>query len=146
MAQTTSKRSPAAKAAATPRPRATAGKATAGKSTAGKSTASKSNAGKSTAGRSTAGKSKSPIDRTAKLSEDVLDSVEAGQRAAIDAVRKFVDTVDQALPARGQGPTRRQEVVDSAMEMADRLVQMQYDFVRKVIDSAAQSMRHDGVK
>ena len=87
------------------------------------------------------------IDKTTKLSEEVLDSVEAGQRAAIEAVHKFVDVVDQALPAYGEGPSRRQEVVDSAMEMADRLVHTQYDFIRKVIDSAGKSLsRSDGAK
>jgi hypothetical protein len=72
---------------------------------------------------------------------------EKGQRAAIDAVRKFVDTVDHALPVQGEGASRRQEVVDSAMEMADRLVHTQYDFIRKVIDSAGKSLnRSDGSK
>jgi hypothetical protein len=31
----------------------------------------------------------------------VLESVEKGQRAVIEAVRKFVDTVDEKLPALG---------------------------------------------
>jgi hypothetical protein len=84
------------------------------------------------------------VDRTAEMSEDVLDSVEKGQRAAIDAVRKFIDTVDQALPAHGEGPSKRQDVVDSAMEMADRLVHAQYDFIRKVIDSAAKPLGRPG--
>lgn len=86
-------------------------------------------------------KPKTAIDRTTELSEEVFDSVESGQRAAIDAVRKFVDTVDQALPGHGEGPSKRQEIVDSAMEMADRLVHTQYDFLRKVIDSAGKSLK-----
>ncbi len=117
MAQTTTKRRPAVKAPATPRHRATARKPA------------------------------SAIDRTTQLSDEVLDSVEKVQRAAIEAVRKFVDVVNEALPAHGEGPTRRQEVVDSAMEMADRLVHAQYDFIRKVIDSAGKSLsRSDGAK
>ena len=82
------------------------------------------------------------VDETAKLSEEVLETVEKSQRAAIESVRKFVETVDKALPSlpHGQGPSRRQEVVDSALEMADRLVHTQYDFIRKVIDSAAKSL------
>jgi hypothetical protein len=92
MAQTTAKRRPAAKAPAAPRRRATRTRPA------------------------------TAIDRTTKLSEEVLESVEKGQRAAIEAVRKFVDTVDEALPAHGEGPSGRQEIVDSAMEMADRLV------------------------
>jgi hypothetical protein len=87
------------------------------------------------------------VDRTTELSDDVLRAVEAGQRAAIEAVRKFVDTVDRTLPHFGEGPSRPQELVDSALEMADRLVHTQYDFIRKVVDSAGESLsRPDGAK
>jgi hypothetical protein len=80
------------------------------------------------------------IDRTTELSNDVLKSLESGQRAAIDAVRKFVDTVDEKLPALGDRPRRRQEIVDSAMEMADRLVHTQYEFLRNVVQSAGKAL------
>jgi len=82
----------------------------------------------------------SPVDRTAELSEEVLKSLESGQRAAIDAVRRFVDTVDDALPALGDRPSRRQEIVDAALEMADRLVHTQYDFLHKVVHSAGKAL------
>jgi hypothetical protein len=59
--------------------------------------------------------------RTTALPRDVLKSLEDGQRAALDAVRKFVDTVDSALPLRGESAPKRQEIVDSALEMAERL-------------------------
>ena len=80
------------------------------------------------------------VSSTTELSEEVLKSVEDGQRAAIEAVHKFVDTVDRTLPPRGEGPSRRQEIVDSALEMADRLVHTQYDFLRKVVHSAGKSL------
>ena len=92
-----------------------------------------------------ASRSKTAVDRTTELSEDVLEAVEAGQRAAIEAVHRFVDTVDRALP-RGEGPSRRQEILDSALEMADRLVKTQYDFIRKVVDSAGSSLGGSGGK
>ncbi len=90
----------------------------------------------------TAPRPSAPIDRTKELSEEVVDSLERAQRAAIEAVRKFVDTVDHALPAlpHDQGPTRRKEIVDSALDMADTLVHTQYDFIHKVIDSTAKSL------
>jgi len=76
----------------------------------------------------TAARPATAVDKTKELSEEVLDSLEKGQRAAIEAVRKFVDTVDDALPAlpHGEGRTKRQEIVDSALEMADRLVHTQH--------------------
>lgn len=82
----------------------------------------------------------SAVDRTTALSDEVLKSLESGQRAAIDAVRKFVDTVDEKLPALGARPSRRQEIVDAAMEMADRLVHTQYDFLRNVVQSAGKAL------
>ncbi len=98
--------------------------------------------------RTAASRSRAAVRPTAGLSEDVVKSVETGQRAAIDAVRKFVDTVDRAMPAlpHGEGPTRRKEIVDSAMEMADRLVHTQYEFIREVIDSAARTLDGQGTK
>jgi hypothetical protein len=104
--------------------------------------ASKAAAG--TRRRSTAASRKSQrpgaVARTTELSDDVLKSVESGQRAAIDAVRKFVDSVDRALPPGGKEPSRRQDVVDAAMEMADKLVHTQYDFLRKVVKGAGESL------
>jgi len=87
------------------------------------------------------------VDKTKELSDEVLDSLEKGQRAAIEAVRKFVDTVDHTLPAlpHGEGPSKRQEIVDSALEMAERLVQAQCDFLRKAVRSAGRSFG-DSVK
>jgi hypothetical protein len=81
-----------------------------------------------------------PVARTADLSEEVLKSVEAGQRAAIEAVRKFVDTVDEMIPAIGERPSRREAVIDAALEMADRLVTTQYDFLRSVVRTADRSL------
>jgi hypothetical protein len=79
------------------------------------------------------------LDRTTELSDEVLKSLESGQRAAIEAVRKFVDTVDEILPAL-EHPSKRQGVVDAAMDMADKLVHTQYDFLRKVVQSAGKTL------
>ncbi len=136
MAQTQTKRRPAAKAA---------GK----KAAAAKKAPAATKAPASRKRTTHAARPNAAVDTTAKLSEDVLETVEKSQRAAIEAVRKFVETVDHALPSlpHGDGPTARQEVVDSALEMADRLVHSQYDFIRKVIDSASKTLnRSDGAK
>jgi hypothetical protein len=86
----------------------------------------------------------SSVDWTTELSDEVLKSLESGQRAAIEAVRNFVDTVDQALPPHGETPSRRQDVIDGAMDMADRLVHVQYDFLRKVVANAGKSLTRSG--
>jgi hypothetical protein len=81
------------------------------------------------------------VERAAGMSDEVLKSVEAGQRAAIEAVRKFVDTVDETMPAHGDRPSRRQTVVEAALDMAERLVTVQYGFIRSVVASADQALR-----
>ena len=78
-------------------------------------------------------------DRPTELSEELLEEVKQGQQAAIEAVRKFTDTVDKTLE-EGEGPSQREEIVDSALKMADRLVETQYDFLRKVVRSAGESL------
>jgi hypothetical protein len=85
---------------------------------------------------------RAPVARTTELSEEVLQRLEAGQRAAIEAVTEFLDTVDRALPAlpHGEGASRRQTVVDAAMKMADRLVHTQYEFLRKVVHDAGKTL------
>jgi len=79
------------------------------------------------------------VERTTDLSEEVFKSLESAQRAAIEAVRRFMDTVDKTLP-RGETPTKRQDVVDSAMEMADRLVHTQYEFLRRIVADAGKAL------
>jgi hypothetical protein len=83
---------------------------------------------------------KGAVDSTAELSDDILQAVESGQRAAIDAVHRFLETVDEALPALGERPSRREKVVDAALEMADRLTTTQYEFLRTVVRSADRSL------
>lgn len=88
------------------------------------------------------------VDRTAKLSDELLKSFETSERAAIDAVGQFVITVEEAWP---HGITRTTEVAkkitESGLELADRLVHTEYDLLRDVVDSASNSLsRHDRAK
>src|SRR5271167_3175914 len=83
---------------------------------------------------------KRAVERSTELSEEVLKSLDDGARSAIDAVRKFADSVDRALPRNGKGPSKREEITDSALEMAQRLLHTQADFLQKVVDSAGKSL------
>ncbi len=83
------------------------------------------------------------VDRTTELSDDVLKSLDDGARSAIDAVRKFVETVEEALP-QGVSSARREEITDSALEMAQRLFHTQYEFLRKVVDDAGKTLTRSG--
>ncbi len=88
------------------------------------------------------------VDRTAKLSDELLKSFETGERAAIEAIGQFVITIEEALPHE---VTRTSEVAkkvtESGLEMTDRLLHTEYDLFRDVVDSAANSLRrHDGAR
>jgi hypothetical protein len=76
----------------------------------------------------------SVVERSTELSDEVLELLEAGQRAAIEAAGRFLVTVEEALPQEVQGTSEvAKKVTESGLETADRLVHTQYDFVRKVI-------------
>lgn len=87
---------------------------------------------------------KSAAKRTTELSEDVLQEPQDDAQSAIAAVRKFLGVVDEALPPGGESPSRREEVTDSALEMAQRLVHTQADVLRKVVDSTGRSLSRSG--
>ena len=84
------------------------------------------------------------VDRTTELSEDLVKSLDEGARNALDAMRNFIETVEEALPLRGEGPRRREEITDSALDMAQRLIDTQYEFLSKVVDYRRERIRHRG--
>ena len=59
------------------------------------------------------------------------------------AVRKFVDTVDEATPALVD-PARRKTIVDAALNLADSLVTTRLEFLRST--SEAVSSKPGGAK
>lgn len=75
----------------------------------------------------------------AELSDDVLESVESGRNAAIEAVRKFVDDVTPAV----NDQSRRKTVIDAALTLAEELVTAQIEFLRSVVRSAGQTLNKD---
>ncbi|HWP33383.1 MAG TPA: hypothetical protein VNL97_06510 [Solirubrobacterales bacterium] len=91
-----------------------------------------------------AGSERGTVERTTELSERVLEQIKESQESAIEAVRKFMESVDDALPPHGEERSRRQEVIDSALEMSEKLVKTQYDFLTNVVRSAGQALRASG--
>jgi hypothetical protein len=85
------------------------------------------------------------VERTTELSDEVLESLEAGQRAALEAAGRFLVTVEEALPQEVQGTSEvAKTITKSGLETADRLVQTCYDLLRKVIHSTGKSLRSRG--
>jgi len=84
----------------------------------------------------------SVVERTTKLSDEVLGSLEASERAAIESVGRFVITLEEALPQEVASTSEvAKKITESGLQMTDRLVHAQHDFLRGLIDSAAKSLR-----
>ncbi len=73
--------------------------------------------------------------RWAELSDEMLESVEAGRKQALEAVRKFVDQISPVLPEQ----SRRKAVVEAALNLAEELGAARIEFFRSVVQSAAQA-------
>ena len=88
------------------------------------------------------------VDRTAKLSDELLKSFETSERAAIEAIGQFVITIEEALPHEVTSTSEvAKKITESGLEMADQLVHTEYDLLRDVVESAARSLRrHDRAK
>jgi len=88
------------------------------------------------------------VDRTARLSDELLKSFESSERAAVEAVGQFVITIEEALPTEVAGTTDvAKKITTSGLEMVDHLVHTQYALLRHVVDSAAIWLsRHDSAR
>lgn len=90
----------------------------------------------------------SVVDRTTKLSEDVLKSLETSERAAIEAVGQFVLAIEKAFPQEiADTSDVAKKLTESGLRMADQLAQTQHDFLRSAIGSTAKALSaRDGAK
>ncbi|MDI3315270.1 MAG: hypothetical protein QJR12_13680 [Mycobacterium sp.] len=79
---------------------------------------------------------KTVAERLVGLSDDVLESLETGRTAAIEAVRKFVDEVTPVVAEEG----RRKKVVDAALDLAEELVKAHLEFLRSVVRSVGHTL------
>jgi hypothetical protein len=88
------------------------------------------------------------VDRTARLSYEVLKSFETGERAAIEVVGQFVLTMEEAIPTEVSGTTDvAKTITKSGLETVDQLVHTGHDLLRHVVDSTATWLsHHDGAK
>jgi len=81
------------------------------------------------------------VDTTSELSEELLESLEAGERAAIQAVGRFLVTVEEAVPQEVAGTSDvAKKLTESGLETTDRLVHVAHDVLRNVIESTAKSL------
>ena len=71
------------------------------------------------------------VERASGLADEVLESVDVGRRDAIEAVRKFVSTLEEATPALVD-PSLRKTALDSALDLADELSSALMSLLRSI--------------
>ena len=54
--------------------------------------------------------------------ERLIESLAGAEKSALEAMRKFLDTVDDAFPHLGEGGGHRQKIINSAFKMTEELV------------------------
>jgi hypothetical protein len=89
---------------------------------------------------------KTVAERAADLSDEVLKRVEARQRAAIEALRKFVDALDDAMPNLGDNPSVRKKAVDAIGDYYEQLATTTNEFVAKTVHSAIGTLNERTAK
>ncbi len=103
---------------------------------AGTSEAAGAPAGRFAEARAAAGRGR--IERTTEFSAQVLEQVAVARVSALEAARGFMESLDRALPFKGDGPSRPQVVIDSALSMSQRMVKAQHDLASGVVRGAGK--------
>jgi hypothetical protein len=62
----------------------------------------------------------------------LVDTIEEAEHSALEAVRKFVDTVDGVFPDVGEDGPRR-KIIDSAFKMVEQLVGASNDLAKNIV-------------
>ena len=63
----------------------------------------------------------------------IIDSLADAERTALEAVRRFLDTVNNAFPDVGPDGGARQRVIDSAFRMTEELVGTSNEFAHRLV-------------
>ncbi len=80
------------------------------------------------------------VERATEFSDDVLKAMEDNSRAVLDAVERFLISVEEALPQVEIVRGVEKRITQSALDMVKQLVSTQSDFLRRVVDSAGSSL------
>jgi len=63
----------------------------------------------------------------------LIDTIEDAEHVSLEAVRRFIDTVDSAFPDLGEDGPRR-KIIDSAFKMTEQLVGASNRLAQNILD------------
>ncbi len=77
-------------------------------------------------------------ERIVEGTNRIIESVRDAEELALEAVRKFVDTVNGILPdVRDDAPRRK--IIDSAVKMTESLVGASSDLAQEIVAAASDA-------
>ena len=78
----------------------------------------------------------------AELLLEIIGTVDDDEKAAFDAIRRFVESVDAALPGGGKKgtPSRRVKLVEAAMDMIEQLLGVSNDAAQRLTKSVRKAL------
>ncbi len=85
---------------------------------------------------------KKPEDVGAEFLLDLIKTVDDSERAALDAIRRFVTSVDKAFPRgdKKSGPRRQVEVVEAALKMIEQLLAGSNEVAQRLTQSVRDAL------
>jgi len=75
----------------------------------------------------------------ATTGQGIIESVHDAQELALEAVRKFLDTVDGVFPDLAQDGVRR-KVIDAAFKMTEQMVGASTEFAEKIVKVTSEAL------
>ncbi len=64
----------------------------------------------------------------------LFGTIEQAEHTSLEAVRKFVDTVDGAFPDLGDNGPRRKNIIDSAFKMTEQVVSASTRLAQSILE------------
>jgi hypothetical protein len=82
---------------------------------------------------------------TTPIKEDnrtrLIDSLERSEHVSLEAVRKFLDSVDSVFPSSVKDDGPRRKIIDSAFKMTEQLVGAANGLARNFLDTTEKALR-----
>jgi hypothetical protein len=73
--------------------------------------------------------------------ERLIESLASAEKRALDAMRKFLDTVDDAFPHLGEAGGQRQKIIDSAFKMTEELVGASNQLAQRLVKAGGSAAK-----
>jgi len=89
---------------------------------------------------------KTVVERAEALSEEVLESVRDRQQSVIEAMRKLVYHLDDAMPNLVDDPLLRKKVLDAIGDYYEQLATATNEFVARLVRSAVGTLDEHAAK